>query len=52
MKPEPPHAFSPQDLARRRKRAVIMALCLVAMMVLFYITTIVRLYDNVQGAGG
>lgn len=47
----PPSAFSPEDLSRRRKRAVIMALCLVAMMVLFYITTMVRLYSNVQGAG-
>ena len=35
--------FSPEDLARRRKRALAMALVLAALVALFFITTIVRL---------
>jgi hypothetical protein len=35
--------FSPEDLKRRRKRALIMALCLVGFIVLFYITTLVKI---------
>ena len=35
--------FGPEDMARRKKRAIVMALVLVAMVVLFFITTIVRL---------
>ena len=40
---ETPQPFSPQDMARRRKRAIAMALVLVALVVLFFITTMVRL---------
>jgi hypothetical protein len=39
-KPEP---FSPEDMARRKKRAIVMAVALACLMVLFYITTIVRM---------
>jgi hypothetical protein len=35
--------FSPEDMARRRKRAVALALILAGLAVLFFITTIVRL---------
>lgn len=35
--------FGPEDMARRKKRAIVMALVLVAMVVLFFITTIVRI---------
>ena len=35
--------FGPEDLARRRKRALAMALVLAALAALFFITTIVRL---------
>ncbi len=35
--------FGPEDLARRRRRALIMALCLLALVALFFVTTIVRL---------
>jgi hypothetical protein len=35
--------FSPEDLARRRKRAVAMALVLLALVVVFFITTIVHM---------
>jgi accessory gene regulator protein AgrB len=38
-----PAPFSPEDMARRKKRAIIMALALAALMALFYITTIVRI---------
>ncbi len=39
--------FSPEDMARRRKRSVALAIILVALVVLFFITTMVRL----SGAG-
>ena len=39
--------FGPEDMARRRKRAIALALVLVALVVLFFITTIVRLGGNV-----
>ena len=38
--------FSAEDMARRRKRSVIMALVLVALLVLFFATTIVRIGGN------
>ncbi len=38
-----PAPFSPEDMARRKKRALIMALALAGLMVLFYVTTIVRM---------
>ena len=40
MAPEP---FSPEDMARRRKRAIVMALLLAGLVALFFITTIVRM---------
>lgn len=40
---EAPKPFSPQDMARRRKRAVAMALVLLALVVFFFVTTLVRL---------
>ena len=39
--------FGPEDMARRRKRAIAMALILVALVVLFFITTVVRLGGSV-----
>jgi hypothetical protein len=38
-----PAPFSPEDMARRKKRAIVMAVALGCLMVLFYITTIVRM---------
>ena len=35
--------FGPEDMARRRKRSVALAIILVALIVLFFITTMVRL---------
>jgi hypothetical protein len=35
--------FSPQDMARRRKRSLALAAVLAALVVLFFITTLVRL---------
>jgi hypothetical protein len=35
--------FGPEDMARRRRRAIAMALVLAALVALFFITTIVRL---------
>lgn len=39
--------FSPDDMARRRKRAVVMALALAGLAILFFVTTIVRLGGSV-----
>lgn len=42
--PKPaPVPFSPDDMSRRRKRAMVMALVLLGLVALFFITTIVRL---------
>jgi hypothetical protein len=35
--------FGPEDMARRKKRALILALILAGLAVLFFVTTIVRL---------
>ena len=43
--------FGPEDMARRRKRAIAMALILVALVALFFITTIVRLGGSVAMRG-
>lgn len=39
--------FGPEDMARRRKRAVALALVLAALVVLFFVTTLVRLGGNI-----
>lgn len=39
--------FGPEDMARRRKRAIATALILGALVILFFITTIVRLGSGV-----
>lgn len=42
-----PVPFSPEDLARRKRRSVALALILVAMVALFFISTVVRLGSSV-----
>jgi accessory gene regulator protein AgrB len=44
--------FSTEDMVRRRKRSVIMALILGALMVLFFATTIVRIGSNFAAMSG
>jgi hypothetical protein len=39
--------FSTEDMARRRKRSIALALALVGLVALFFITTIVRLGGDV-----
>ena len=39
--------FGPEDMARRRKRAVALALVLAGLVVLFFVSTIVRLGGDV-----
>jgi predicted phosphoribosyltransferase len=39
--------FSSEDLARRRKRSIVLALALGGLVVLFFVTTIVRLGGDV-----
>ena len=41
--------YGPEDMARRRKRAIVMALILAGLVALFFITTIVRLGGSVAG---
>ena len=41
--PKPVIPFSPEDLKRRRRRALVMAFCLAGFMLLFYVTTIVKI---------
>lgn len=43
----PVQPFSPDDLKRRRRRSVIMAVALVALMVVFFVSTLVRLGGNI-----
>lgn len=40
---KPVQPFSPEDLKRRRRRALVMAIVLAGLMVLFYITTLVKI---------
>lgn len=39
--------FSPEDMSRRRKRSIALALVLGGLVVLFFVTTIVRLGGEV-----
>ena len=41
--------FGPEDMARRRKRALVMAAVLLGLVVLFFITTLVRLGGALGG---
>ena len=46
-KTTPPVAYSPDDMKRRRRRAVIMAIGLAVLVTIFFITTLVRLGSHV-----
>ena len=39
--------FGPEDLARRRRRAIVLALVLGGLVVAFFVTTIVRLGGDI-----
>lgn len=41
---QPP--YSPEDMARRRRRSIAMALILAGLVILFFVTTIVRMGSN------
>ena len=43
--------FSPEDMSRRRKRSIALALVLLGLVVLFFVTTIVRLGGDVALRG-
>jgi hypothetical protein len=43
----PVEPFSPEDMARRRKRNIVLAVILLGMMALFYLTTIVRMGGSI-----
>ena len=44
--------FSPADMARRKKRSLVMALILAVLVVLFFATTIVRIGGNFAAMAG
>jgi hypothetical protein len=44
---EKPVPFTPEDLARRKRRSVAMGLILAAVAVLFFVSTLVRLGGNI-----
>jgi hypothetical protein len=46
-KPVPPVAFSPEDLARRKRRSIAMGLILAVVAILFFVSTLVRLGGNI-----
>ncbi|MFT3989380.1 hypothetical protein [Aestuariivirga sp.] len=46
-KPPAPIPFGKEDMARRRKRALAMALVLAALVVVFFVTTLVHLGGGV-----
>lgn len=43
----PVEPFSPDDLKRRRRRSIVMAVALLALMAIFFVSTLVRLGGNV-----
>jgi hypothetical protein len=44
---EKPVPFTPEDLARRKRRSIAMGLILAAVAVLFFVSTLVRLGGNI-----
>lgn len=40
---QPLQPYSPEDMARRRKRSIVLAVVLLALVAIFFITTLVRL---------
>jgi hypothetical protein len=44
--------FDAKDMARRRKRSIVMAVILAVLIVLFFATTIVRLAGNAASMAG
>jgi accessory gene regulator protein AgrB len=45
---KPVVAFSPEDMKRRKMRAIVMALVLVGLVVLFFVTTIFKIKAGIQ----
>ncbi|WP_439497066.1 hypothetical protein [Bosea sp. (in: a-proteobacteria)] len=41
-KPKTPPAFSPEDMARRRRRSVALALVLAGLVIFFFVVTLVK----------
>ncbi len=46
-KSPPPVPYSPEDMKRRKRRAFIMAIGLALLVVIFFVTTLVRLGSHV-----
>ena len=44
---QPVAPFGPEDMSRRKRRAIVMALVLLALVALFFITTMVRMGGHV-----
>jgi hypothetical protein len=46
-----PYEWTPEELARRRKRSIAIAVVLAVFALLLFITTLVRLSGNMPGQG-
>jgi hypothetical protein len=44
---EKPVPFTPEDLARRKRRSIAMGIILAAVAILFFVSTLVRLGGNI-----
>ena len=47
--PKPALTFTAEDLKRRKKRSLVMALCLAALLVIIFVTTVVKIYQASHG---
>ena len=47
MEKRVPLAFTAEDLARRKRRSGAMAICLALLVVLFFVSTLVKLGSNI-----
>lgn len=42
-----PHRLTPEEVARRRRRSIAIAVALGVLVILFFVTTVIRLSSNV-----
>jgi hypothetical protein len=42
-----PQAFSPEDMKRRKRRSIVLAVVLVLLVAMFFVSTLIRLGANI-----
>ena len=52
METPEPYEWTPEELTRRRKRSIALAVVLAVFALFLFITTLVRLSGNMPGQGG